>query len=149
MRRHSFIILFALTALSFSDKSSSEAFSAGRSLIDVAPQQSPRIKSIYNHDLCINKELKSISELQMSSITGGAQDEPVPLSTKIKKFTQKNTFLFGMAAAVMFAKAFPSVSTVKKCKKAICQVSETLVSNAQTMNCINPTAWSQWWNHET
>jgi len=109
MRRHSFIILFALTALSFSDKSSSKAFSAGRSLIDVAPQQSPRIKSICNHDLCINKELKSISELQMSSITGGAQDEPVPLSTKIKKFTQKNTFLFGMAAAVMFAKAFPSL----------------------------------------
>lgn len=105
----------ALVALSLSSKSSSDAFSAGRSLLDRSilvvdmALQSPKKKSICNHDLSVNKGPKAISELQMSSMSGGAKDEPVPLSTKIRNFTQKNTFLLGMALAVMFAKAFPSL----------------------------------------
>lgn len=116
MKYYSSIALLSLVALSCSSKSSSEAFSAGRSLLDrpllqqhVAFQSSS--KTTIRDDLHMNHQPTSLSELQMSSLSGGGQNEPVSLSTKITDFTQKNSFLLGMASAVMFAKAFPSVST--------------------------------------
>lgn len=55
----------------------------------------------------------SPSSLQMNSISaGGSNDDSVPLGSKIRAFTQKNSFLLGMATAVMFAKLFPSVSLI-------------------------------------
>jgi len=52
----------------------------------------------------------SPSSLQMNSISaGGSKDDSVPLGRKIRAFTQKNSFLLGMATAVMFAKLFPSL----------------------------------------
>ena len=116
MRYYSSIVLLSLVALSCSSKSSSEAFSAGRSLLDrpllqhVAFQSSS--KTTIRDDLHMNQHPTSLSELQMSTLSGGGQNEPVSLSTKITNFTQKNSFLLGMATAVMFAKAFPSVSMV-------------------------------------
>jgi len=67
----------------------------------------------------MNQDPASLSELQMSSLSGGGQNEPVSLSTQITNFTQKNSFLLGMAMAVMFAKAFPSVSTVNSSNSLI------------------------------
>lgn len=114
MKYYSSIALLSLVALSCSSKSSSEAFSAGRSLLDrpllqqhVAFQSSS--KTTIRDDLHMNHQPTSLSELQMSSLSGGGQNEPVSLSTKITDFTQKNSFLLGMASAVMFAKAFPSL----------------------------------------
>ena len=54
-----------------------------------------------------------LSALQMNAMSsGGAQELTLP--SKIRAFTQKNSFLLGMAMAVSFARAFPSVSQGSK-----------------------------------
>lgn len=59
--------------------------------------------------------LKNVSLLQMKAIStgGGAAVEPPPPPSstldKLQKIIQKNSFLLGMACAVSFAKAFPSL----------------------------------------
>lgn len=47
--------------------------------------------------------------LQMNSIASGGSQEGSNSLSKIRAFAQKNSFLMGMATAVMFAKLFPSL----------------------------------------
>lgn len=105
------LILLVLVALSFSPPA--EAFSAGRSSDRSVLQKAHTPKSLGKHghgpSSCTEKTQSALGELQMNTISsGGAQDASFP--SKIRAFTQKNSFILGMVMAVMFAKTFPSVS---------------------------------------
>ncbi len=115
------LILLALWCLWASN---GEAFSAGNKspeqrsslLLDSSSIRSQRpLCNKRHHGLCLDggddKSTLPLTALQMNSLSssGGAQED-VPLPSKIRAFAKKNSFLLGMAMAVSFARAFPSVS---------------------------------------
>ena len=101
------ILVIGTTALCIS---TSEAFSAGKSPDRSVLQQIHSKKTLSWHGHHMKKRTHGSSgELQMSEVAAGGAKGPM----NIKTFVQKNSFLIGMATAVMFARAFPSVSYTK------------------------------------
>lgn len=92
-----------------SSLSTSHSFSTGRSSLSYLPPNSATSKAKLSIENEIQNQIKSksVTELNMSSLSGGASDGPIAV---IKSFTKKNSFLLGMVVAVLMAKAFPSVS---------------------------------------
>lgn len=102
-----------------SSLSTSHSFSTGRSNLYL-PNNSATSKANLSIENEIQNQIKSksVTELNMSSLSGGASDGPI---ASIKSFTKKNSFLLGMAVAVLMAKAFPSVSNPTMNLKQQCQ----------------------------
>ena len=102
-----------------SSLSTSHSFSTGRSSLYL-PNNSATSKANLSIENEIQNQIKSksVTELNMSSLSGGASDGPI---AAIKSFTKKNSFLLGMAVAVLMAKAFPSVSNPTMNLKQLCQ----------------------------
>lgn len=91
-----------------SSLSTSHSFSTGRSSLSyLPPSATSKAKLSIENEIQNQIKSKSVTELNMSSLSGGASDGPIAV---IKSFTKKNSFLLGMAVAVLMAKAFPSVS---------------------------------------
>ena len=91
-----------------SSLSTSHSFSTGRSSLSyLPPSATSKAKLSIENEIQNQIKSKSVTELNMSSLSGGASDGPIAV---IKSFTKTNSFLLGMAVAVLMAKAFPSVS---------------------------------------
>jgi hypothetical protein len=92
--------------------SSAEAFSAVNRPLSLEKVHAQKGLCREYDGLCMERSKnRSIAALSMNALsTSGGGEEEVPFASKIRAFTKKNSFLLGMASAVSFARAFPSVS---------------------------------------